>query len=157
MIIFRSHSGFTLLELMLVISILAIISVSSFTWFSSYKQQTDIQSSSNIIISSLRDAQSRSISGKDFMKWGIFFDSTNNRFTLFRDEGGYAAATVKEEISLSNYIKLDSNSLAGGCDEIIFEKVTGATTQNCTIRILAKSDNSNFADITVTNSGMISN
>ncbi len=153
----KSYSGFSLIEILLVISILAIISTSVFIWFSSYQRQTEIESASKMIISSLRDAQSRSISGKDFMKWGIFFDDTNNKFILFRDEGGYAGASVKEETYLSSYVEFDSNSLSDGCNEIIFEKINGATAQNCAIKIIDKSDDSNFIGITITGSGLIGN
>lgn len=153
----KSYSGFSLIEILLVVSILAIISTSAFIWFSNYQRQTEIESASKMIISSLRDAQSRSISGKDFMKWGIFFDGTGNKFILFRDEGGYAGATIKEETYLSSYVEFDSASLSGGCNEIIFEKINGATAQNCTIKIIDKSDNANFSGITITSSGLISN
>lgn len=154
---FKSYSGFSLIEILLVISILAIISTSVFIWFSNYQRQTEIESASKMIIGSLRDAQSRSISGKDFMGWGIFFDDTNNKFILFRDEGGYAGASVKEETYLSSYVEFDGNSLSGGCNEIIFEKISGAAAQNCAIKIVDKSNSSNFIDITITGSGLIGN
>lgn len=149
--------GFSLIEILLVISILAIISTSVFIWFSNYQRQAEIESASKMIISSLRDAQSRSISGKDFKKWGIFFDDTNNKFILFRDEGGYAGATIKEETYLSSYVEFDSNSLSDGCNEIIFEKINGDTAQNCAIKIIDKSNGANFIGITITSSGLISN
>jgi prepilin-type N-terminal cleavage/methylation domain-containing protein len=155
--IYKSYSGFSLIEILLVISILAIISASVFLWFSNYQRQTETESASKMIISSLRDAQSRSISGKDFMRWGIFFDDTDNKFILFRDEGGYASATVKEETYLSKYVQFDSASLLGGCNEIIFEKINGATAQSCAIKIVDKSNYSNFINIIITSSGLISN
>jgi prepilin-type N-terminal cleavage/methylation domain-containing protein len=154
---FKFYSGFSLIEILLVISILAIISTSIFMWFSTYQRQTETESASKMIISSLRDAQSRSTSGKDFMKWGVFFDDTSNKFILFRDEGGYAGASLKEETYLSKYVEFDSDSLMGGCNEIIFEKIHGETSQNCTIKIVDKSSNANFIDITITSSGLISN
>jgi prepilin-type N-terminal cleavage/methylation domain-containing protein len=153
----KSYSGFSLIEILLVISILVIISTSVFLWFANYQRQTEIESASKMIMSSLRDARSRSTSGKDFMKWGVFFDGANNKFILFRDEGGYAGATVKEETYLSKYVEFDSASLSGGCNEIIFEKINGATAQNCAIKIADKSNASNFIDITITSSGLISN
>jgi len=151
--ILKSSCGFSLIEILLVISILAILSTSSFAWFSNYQRQTEIKSVSNIIVSSLRDAQSRSISGKDFMRWGIFFDDANNKLILFRDNSGIMEAN--EESFLSTYITLKSD-INPGCDKIIFEKINGSTIKNCTIRIFDKSNDSNFVDITVTNSGLIS-
>lgn len=152
----KSCSGFSLIEILLTLSILAIISASIFIWFSNYQRQAEMESASKMIVNSLRDARSRSICGKDFMRWGIFFDGANNKFILFRDEGGYAGATVKEENYLSNYVKFDGSSLLGGCNEIIFEKINGATAQNCIIKIIDKSDSANFIDITITDSGLIS-
>ena len=149
----KSYHGFSLIEILLVISIISIISASAFTWFSSYQRQTEIESASRIITSSLRDAQSRSTSGKDFKKWGVSFEDSNNKFILFRDNSGVMEA--REENFLSSFVSIKSD-FTPGCNKIIFDNINGSTSQNCTIRISDKSNNSNFVDITVTSFGLIS-
>jgi len=154
----KNKKGFSLIEIIISISILAIISSSVFAWFTGYQRQAELDSASKIIISALRDAQSRSTSGKDDKKWGVLFDSGNNKLTLFRDEGsGYATATVKEESYLSQFIKIDESSLAEGCNEIIFINSKGNTAKNCVIKIVDPSNANNFRNISITSLGLISN
>ena len=154
----KNKKGFSLIEILISISILAVISSSAFIWFVSYQRQTELDSASKIIRSALRDAQSRSISGKDNKKWGVLFDSGNNKFVLFRDEGsGYATATIKEENYLSQFLKIDENSLAEGCDEVIFINSKGNTAQNCVIKIVDLSNANNFRNISITSVGLIDN
>ena len=154
----KNKKGFSLIEILISISILAVISSSAFIWFVSYQRQTELDSASKIIRSALRDAQSRSISGKDNKRWGVLVDNSNNKFVLFRDEGsGYATATIKEENYLSQFLKIDENSLAGGCDEIIFINSKGNTAQNCVIKIVDLSNVNNFRNISITSVGLIDN
>ncbi|MDF1498117.1 MAG: prepilin-type N-terminal cleavage/methylation domain-containing protein [Patescibacteria group bacterium] len=151
------YFGFSLIEIIITISILALMSSGTYIWFASYQRQAELDSGAKTIVTSLRDAQSRSISGNDFKEWGIFFDDTNNKFILFRDEGsGYAGASIKEENYLSSFIIFDSTSLAGGCNEIIFKKPKGNTNQTCSIKITDTNGNS-FRNISVSSLGLISN
>ena len=157
-LLYKNRKGFSLIEIIISISILAIISSSAFVWFINYQRQTELDSVSKIIISVLRDAQSRSTSGTDNKKWGVLFDNSNNKLILFRDEGfGYATATIKEENYLSQFIKIDESSLAEGCNEIIFINSKGNTAKNCVIKIVDLGNDNNFINISITSLGLISN
>ena len=157
-LLYKNRKGFSLIEIIISISILAIISSSAFVWFINYQRQTELDSVSKIIISVLRDAQSRSTSGRDNKKWGVLFDNSNNKLILFRDEGfGYATATIKEENYLSQFIKIDESSLAEGCNEIIFINSKGNTAKNCVIKIVDLGNDNNFINISITSLGLISN
>ena len=156
-LLYKNRKGFSLIEIIISISILAIISSSAFVWFINYQRQTELDSVSKIIISVLRDAQSRSTSGTDNKKWGVLFDNSNNKLILFRDEGfGYATATIKEENYLSQFIKIDESSLAEGCNEIIFINSKGNTAKNCVIKIVDLGNDNNFINISITSLGLIS-
>ena len=157
-LLYKNKKGFSLIEIIISISILAIMSSSAFIWFVNYQRQTELDSASKIITSALRDAQSRSISGRDNKKWGVLFDRGNNKFILFRDEGsGYATAIVKEENYLSQFTEIDESSLAEGCDEIIFINSKGNTAKNCVIKIVDSSNANNFRNISITSVGLIDN
>lgn len=148
--------GFSLIELLLVMAILAILSSGVAIWFFGYQRQVELNSVSKMIVDTLRDAQSRSISGKDFAKWGVYFDTIGNKFILFRDDGtGYSGAAVKEENYLTSFVKIGSVSLAGGGNEIIFNNLGGGTAQYGIIRIKQSDDTAGFKDIIVTEMGKI--
>lgn len=151
-----NNRGFSLIELLLIMAILAILSSGAAIWFFGYQRQVEVNSVSKMIVDTLRDAQSRSISGKDFAKWGVYFDAMGNRFILFRDDGtGYSGAAVKEENYLSSFVKIGNVSLAGGGNEIIFNNPGGGTAQYGTVRIEQSNDSASFKNVIVTSLGKI--
>lgn len=121
-----------------------------------YQRQADLDSTAKMAVDALRDAQSRSASGKDFKRWGVYFDSAGNKFVLFRDDGtGYGGATIKEENFLSSFARIGNISINGGGQEIIFNNPNGDTSQYGTIRIEQANNSANFKDIIVTSLGKI--
>lgn len=160
--LYRSSRGFTLLELMIVMAILAILSGGVVIWFMGYQRQAELDSTSKMIVDTLRDAQSRSISGKDFKSWGVCFDASGNRFILFRDDGvDCAISTIKEENYLSSFVKIGmlcpitGVCLNGGGNKIIFNNLNGGTAQYGTIRIEQSNDSASFKNVVVTELGKI--
>lgn len=153
---FKNNCGFSLIEIMIVIAILALLSAGVTIWFFNYRLQAEMDSGVKTIINVLRDAQTRSISGKDSRLWGVYFDSAGNKVFLFRDDGtGFAGSTVKEENNLSSALKINSGSVSGGCGEIIFNKPGGGTALDCTIKIEEAGNSGSFTNIIITKAGRI--
>lgn len=161
-------------------AILAILSSGVVIWFMGYQRQAELDSTSKIIVDTLRDAQSRSISGKDFRKWGVCFDAIDNKFTLFRNDCNNNSAqdngetgidcggggcfdcdlkcngvAVKEENYLSSFVKIGIVSIAGGGNKIIFNNLSGGTAQYGTIKIEQLNNSVSFKNVIVTELGKI--
>ncbi len=152
----KKTRGFSLIEILLVTAIVALLASGTVIWFFGYYRQAEIDSAAKDIIGILREAQARSMAGKDFKPWGVYFDSANNKAVLFRNDGsGYGGATMKEENYLSAAAKISAITLDGGGSEIIFNKPNGDTAQFGTIRIEEASNSANFQDITVNQLGKI--
>lgn len=174
------NSGFSLLELIIVMAILAILSSGIAIWFFGYQRRAEVDSASKMMVDTLRDAQSRSIGGKDFKPWGVCFSAIDNKFVLFRDDcnsngiadngeagtdcGGGGCfdcdlkcngVSVKEENYLSSFAKIGSVSLFGGGNKVIFNKLSGGAAQFGTVRIEQANDSASFKNITVTELGKI--
>lgn len=175
-----NNRGFTLLELMLVIAILAVLSVGAVLSFFSYQTQTEIDSAAKNVVNALRDAQSRAMSGKDFKAWGVCFDISGNKVVLFRNDcnlngimdngeigidcggGGCfdcnetcSGVSVKEESYLSSFVKINSVSFAGGGNKVIFSALEGSVAQYGTIQLEGVGSSSNHKNVTITNIGKI--
>lgn len=139
-----------------MIAIIAIFASGTVIWFFGYQRQAELDSATKNIVNTLRDANARSVSGKDFKSWGVYFDTVGNKYVLFRNEGGgYATATVKEESYMSNYVKISVVTLNGGGNEIIFNKSAGDTAQYGTIKIEQAGTENNFKYIMVSSLGKI--
>lgn len=126
-------------------------------WFIGYQRQAEVDSSSKMIAETLREAQARTISGKDFKRWGVYFDDVSNKFILFAEKAegeGFATAEVKEENYLPSTARIGNISLGGG-NEIIFNKPAGSAAQYGTVRVVDAGNANNFRDIIVTQLGKI--
>jgi prepilin-type N-terminal cleavage/methylation domain-containing protein len=157
-------AGFTLIEILLVMAILAILSSGVFMWLGEYRNATEVDSASKSMVSALRTAQSFSVSGKDSKSWGVYFDGINNKFIFFRNEEdgfdgtGPNLVTEKEENILSSFVKLSNISLNnnGANKGVVFSKTKGATAQNGTIQIEGATNGNICKKIEISPSGMIS-
>lgn len=135
-------SGFTLLEVILTLAILAVISVISFSYLGGFKSGADLEETANQVVGKLREAQQKSMAGEDNKKWGVHFDNAGADpfYEIFSTTNSYASgSTIVEKIYLSNLAPdaiFDTPS-AGQSIDIIFSKITGVppSAQNIVINL----------------------
>lgn len=94
---YLNNKGFTLVEVMVSISIMAIVTVMSIASFYSTKKENDRQSVARTIASDVRKAESYALGLKEFSSgvipsggWGIYFNKTNlnnKKYSIFADLG----------------------------------------------------------------------
>lgn len=110
--------GFTLLEILLSISVMAIIAGIGIPVYQSFNVRNDLDLTANLVTQSLRRAQilSEAVEGDD--AWGVYVG--DNKITIFKGNS-YAGRDVSydEIFDLSNAITPSGNQ------EIIFNKFTG--------------------------------
>jgi len=82
----KPNTGFTLLELMLVISILAILSVASAPNIISWFEGRKLSSASRDVLSVMQAARLRAV--KERANAVVSFNVANNTFEAFVDDGG---------------------------------------------------------------------
>ncbi|HBB56452.1 TPA: hypothetical protein DEW47_01970 [Patescibacteria group bacterium] len=86
----RKANGFSLIELMVSVSILTVINMMVFASYPEFNQRMAIRRTSNDIALAVREAQVNALSIKEldgkFPAYGINF-KTGNTFTLFADKG----------------------------------------------------------------------
>lgn len=68
--------GFTLVELLLVIAIVAFVGATSIPVGSAFLVRNQLKNKTNEIVSSMRTAQLESISGKEDSQWGVSIDAS---------------------------------------------------------------------------------
>ncbi|MBI5466173.1 MAG: prepilin-type N-terminal cleavage/methylation domain-containing protein [Candidatus Kerfeldbacteria bacterium] len=162
---FKLHHprGFSLVEILLAIAILAILASMGFIMFGGYQRRTELDTSARQIAAILRRAQGKAVSGENDKPWGVRFNvDPTNSYVLYRDDGsGYAAATQKETLSLGGYVKIAAVTIQGAGNEVLFQKRTGTTTTygsgsgGIAVRLEDIADSSKFKNIIVTAQGKI--
>jgi len=97
-----NKNGFSLIELILVVGLLTVIMSTASVFTSRWYLQNNLDGAKNMIISSLRKAQSYSISKKNNLTWGVCL--INNTIRMFG--GTCASPIIKDDYLLPNNVSL---------------------------------------------------
>ncbi|MDD2225436.1 MAG: prepilin-type N-terminal cleavage/methylation domain-containing protein [Candidatus Shapirobacteria bacterium] len=98
--------GFTLIELILVVALILIIATTATFYNSQWYFQNNLDSTKNILISSIHKAQSYSISKKNGLTWGVCL--TGQTIRMFG--GSCASPTIKDDFILPANISINGLS-----------------------------------------------
>ena len=138
------RKAFTLVEILVVVCILtAVSSVVIFSFFSFSKQQS-LNSGALNVMSVLNEARSLAMSSKDFSNYGVHINQ--NSIILFENYLG----TNNKEYDMGDSVSIDSDIVG---DEILFNKVTGGTSDNGTVTVSLTSDPTQSKVITIYGTG----
>jgi prepilin-type N-terminal cleavage/methylation domain-containing protein len=87
------QKGFTVIELLIVIAIIAVIGATVSPFLSRFVLSNAIETTSNELVGSIKKAQENSMNSKDSSVWGVCFISNNIR--IYR--GSCVAPTYSED------------------------------------------------------------
>ncbi len=127
----NTDSGFTLIELIITISITAILASVGFVNLIGYFQRKNLDLTGQEVAAVLRSAQSYSTSQEDGKQWGIHFENTTSSdevdfYELFSG-ASYSTSTVAQKVPLQSGINF-SNPPIGQSINVFFAPTTGLST-----------------------------
>lgn len=128
--------GFTALEILIVIAILGILMSVILPSFMNFRRSSLLNTDTMNLITLINRARLLSVSSKDDDKYGIHLEAS--KAVLFKG-GSYDVASSTNEVHIfSTGLTLSNIEISGGGSEVLFEKVTGATTNgvNATTTLL---------------------
>lgn len=131
----KLQTGFTLLELMLVIAILVILATMSRDFFGSFVPGAQLEDNAKTIIYDLRNTRDKAMNGQDSRLWGIhFINGTSDYYEIFSTPTDYndVAKTVILSSYLKNNIIFNSPAESSSLD-IIFSKISGQVASSSVI------------------------
>lgn len=146
--------GFTVMEFLIALSILAVLTTIVFTSMSAFRSSKALQTVSEEILSLLDEARGNTLSAKDSYAYGTHFESSI--MVLFRGATYSSSDPNNKTVDIDGAVEISSISLAGGGQEVLFQKLTGKTSQSGIITIRLKSDNSKTKTIVMEASGVAS-
>ncbi|OGZ96469.1 MAG: hypothetical protein A2847_00275 [Candidatus Sungbacteria bacterium RIFCSPHIGHO2_01_FULL_50_25] len=144
------EGGFSLLEVIIAISILIIITAAASVSFSSARQIRDLTTAGQNVLSMIRVAQSKTLAREDNSQWGVRIEQT--QVILFRG-AMYAGSNVTEAYPLPPTIEIANVALADGATEIVFKLIEGTTSQTGTFDIRVIANPSLVFPVTIESSG----
>jgi prepilin-type N-terminal cleavage/methylation domain-containing protein len=148
-----NRRGFTLLEVLLVVSLLAMIAGFSVASYRNYGKTVEIDAVAKNIIYDLRQARSRAAAGEDRRNWGAHFaNGAQDYYELFSTPTNYldVSKTVISAIYLPATVHFITPAESANLD-LIFSSIAGETTAD----FLTINSEDNTRTINVTASGAI--
>ena len=152
-----NNSGISFIEMMMVVAILVILIAITFPVFIFFQRGLEFNNNIEETINILRIARSKTLASERASQYGVYFDNTSspNRYILFKGESFVLRDNSFDEINnLSDDIEIYDINLNGG-NEIVFDRVTGNTSQPGDISLRLKKDITKTKTIYVEGSGYV--
>jgi len=146
--------GFTVLELLIVITIFSFVSGILFVSLKQLSRANVVDVAARDVVSILTDARNRTLASIGDEVYGVYFSV--NTITFFSGDEYDAGDPGNIVINLSPAVSIDTVALSGGADSVIFSRLSGKASATGTITIVLTNDPADTKTITVTDTGMVS-
>lgn len=125
--------GVTLIELLIAISILAIVGAITMTVFPSLNKTQALHNDTQAVIGMIQQARGQTLSSKNASAYGVHLEA--NAVTLFTGSVYTAGAAGNQVHDLQTINAITSIALFGGGSDLIFNLLTGETSQDGTVTL----------------------
>jgi prepilin-type N-terminal cleavage/methylation domain-containing protein len=147
--ILKEQAGVTMMELIIVAVIIGLMSALAVPSFLNYTTKLEAKSTARDIISALRMARSKAISER--VQYGVFFDSPNHQYILFKDKGNpaqYDSGTdsVVSQVAMEPDVNYGSNSFT---NTVVVFSTAGSASSSGNLKIYSTSAGSDTLYINV--------
>lgn len=120
--------GFTLIEVLVALAIVAILAVIGINSFSNFNAQEALSVEAEKVVSLLAAARAETLAAKGGAQYGVHFEE--RRVVLFQGAAYNASDPTNRIQELHRAVKIANIELADGGSEVVFAKLTGATAQS---------------------------
>src|SRR3989344_5000867 len=127
----KSSAGFTLVELLLALSIALIIAMIGMSTLVRFDRATSLDGETQRIAATIASAHDRTLASEGGSAFGVHIESTGG--TRYR-ETYVSGAPDNEVVRLRRGVTL-TYALSGGCSDIMFAKIRGTTAQSGTVTV----------------------
>lgn len=117
--------GFSLVELLIAISVLAILATLTIAGFYSFRSSVNLDEEAEKLVSVLRLAQNKTVASVDGAVYGVRFEA--NKYILFTGLPYGTSSPSNEIFNLPSGLEISSIGINGGGQEIVFSRLTGGT------------------------------
>lgn len=143
-------NAFTLIELMVVIAISVLLVLVTISFFSSFRNSQVLQGETSQALSMLNKAQAYTLNSKGDSAYGVRVNG--DQLILFQGLVFSSSSPSNEAYVLNTAVAIASTTLSGGGTDIVFDRLTGDTSNNGSFAVYLKSDvaQKNFISVSKT-------
>ena len=145
------RGGFTLIEIVIV---LAILSTIIFTSFSAFRNAKVLDTATEDVLTLISTARGETLSAKANTQYGVHI--TSGSMTLYAGATYSAGDSANQVVDLDSALEIVSIALSGGGSDILFDRLTGKTSNSGTFVIRVKSDTAKTHTVTIAGTGIAS-
>lgn len=145
------RKGFTLIELLVTIGVIAIMSAGVFVGYRGMSGRFELKTQSFKVLDVLNLARARTLASLGASTYGVHFEQT--QFVLFRGASYDALSPDNVFYILPTSVEIADIALTGGGADVVFNRLTGATSQSGSLKVRLVSDISRLRTIEVLVSG----
>lgn len=147
--------GFTIIELLVVISIMAILFAFLIPSVQTFQKESDLTTATEHVVSLIQIARTKTLSSFQDSSYGIYFDVGDSSVVLFQGSS-YAERNQDEDelYSVPSSVQMQDVDFGGG-SEVVFQRVTGTTSDAGTALLSLVSDSEKDMTISVSASGLV--
>lgn len=151
---FHFSRGVTLLETLVAVGIMMLISGLVLASLNSFRAQKTMDAAVEEVLAAFSQAHFDTISSRNDKQYGVHIDIDK---VVYFVGPTYSASTATNVIyRFVVPVEIVSISLAGGGSDVLFDRLTGGTSQSGTFIIRAKSNNTLQTLVTINGTGAIS-
>ncbi len=137
---------------MIVVGIFAMLSFFSYAAFANLNKSQSLDKDVAAALSLLETARMYTLASKGGMQYGVHFES--GKAVLYAGAAYVANATSSQTLSLNRLDSIGSISLSGGGGEVLFDRLTGETSQDGSVVVSLKSSTTTKKTITIGKTGL---
>ena len=145
-------SGFTALELIIVVSTIFIMSAIVLNAFINYRKTQALSKDTETVVEILRLARGQTLSSQNASQYGVHFASST--ITLFVGSSYVVGTTTNKDFNLISADTILTLALTGGGNNVIFNRLTGETSQDGII-VISSSLATTTKTVTIYKTGLI--
>lgn len=146
--------GITLLEVLVVISIIGIILAIALPQFSKIRNTQILKGAGEEIVAMLSKARSQTLSSLNSSEYGVHFEV--NRIILYKGTSYESTDAENSTIDITSPVTISNISLSNGATDVYFNRLNGMPSQTGYIVISISSDESLTKTISISATGSIS-
>ncbi len=145
--------GFSLIELIIVISIAMILMAISITTFFSVSDQQSLEKDVNYAIALVEKARLQTVNSKDNSQFSVRFATSS--VILFQGPTFVAGSSTNTIFNFSPKVEIATINLSGGTQNTTFEKITGKSSATGTVKFRLKTNQSASTTIIMYKTGLV--
>lgn len=153
----KSNSGFSIIELLLTLSIVAILGVVLSLNLVGRRSASELTLTAQSIAATLREAQSRAVMQASSSAWGVHFDNGSSPFYAIFSGATFSTSSQYSRTSLPVTLRFTTTTIAqNNTADVNFAQLTGAASGSSSIAVYILANPQSSSSISIDPTGAIS-